>query len=106
MASDVQPDALPDGVSFRYPGSACAGFCGEHHRHPWRAALTSRGPIMTYDLFVSYAHADDADGWVTFLRDALVADHARYRSGEVLDPFFDTQSLREMDDWEHHILRE
>ena len=60
---------------------------------------------MTHDLFVSYAHADNAEGWVTFLRDALVEDHAQYRSGEVLDPFFDTHSIHHMDDWEHHILR-
>jgi hypothetical protein len=60
---------------------------------------------MTYDLFISYAHADNTEGWVTFLRDALVADHARYRSGEMLVPFFDTTSLSGIDDWEHHILR-
>lgn len=60
---------------------------------------------MTYDLFISYAHADDAEGWVTFLRDALVEDHARYRTGETLHEFFDVHSIRTMDDWEHHILR-
>ena len=60
---------------------------------------------MTYDLFISYAHVDNAQGWVTRLCDALLADHARYRSGEVLTPFLDTHSILEWDDWEHHILR-
>ena len=67
-------------------------------------APATRGPHMTYDLFISYAHADDAEGWVTFLRDALVEDHARYRTGETLHEFFDVHSIRTMDDWEHHII--
>jgi hypothetical protein len=42
-------------------------------RHlPTGPTRTARGPTVTYDLFISYAHADDAQGWVTRLHEALV----------------------------------
>jgi len=50
-----------------------------------------------YGLFVSYARADDGDGWVTRLVEAI---------GEVVGPdalFFDRKEIRSMDDWRQRI---
>jgi len=57
-----------------------------------------------YELFISYARLDNRpDGWVAALRDALVADQRRY-STEPLRIFFDTDEIKDMDDWRHRIL--
>jgi hypothetical protein len=55
-----------------------------------------------YDLFVSYAHVDDRDGWVTALVEALLVLHTRvkYRGWTV---FFDTKAIQTADDWEERI---
>ncbi|HMO66861.1 MAG TPA: toll/interleukin-1 receptor domain-containing protein, partial [Verrucomicrobiota bacterium] len=45
----------------------------------------------------------DAKGWVTALRDEILADHRRF-STEPLRIFFDTSEIRDMDDWRHRIL--
>ena len=59
-----------------------------------------------YDLFISYAHADDrgddAGGWVTAFVDALREEHGRFTS-QPLKVFFDRHDNRSMDDWEHRI---
>ena len=62
-----------------------------------------------FEIFVSYAHKDNAPvpaqttGWITALRDQILADHRRF-STEPLLIFFDTDDIRDMDDWEHRIL--
>ena len=61
---------------------------------------------MSYDLFISYAHADDRDdnrGKVTALVEAIKADYRRV-TGVPLQVFFDTHAIRTMDDWEARIL--
>jgi tetratricopeptide (TPR) repeat protein len=65
----------------------------------------------TYELFISYSRKDDvprkpldSKGWVTALRDEILADHRRF-STEPLRIFFDTDAIRSMDDWRHRILR-
>lgn len=55
-----------------------------------------------FDVFVSYAHSDNATGWVSGLRDSLVEDFASF--GRPLRVFLDTRDIRTMDDWEHRIL--
>ena len=56
-----------------------------------------------YDLFVSYAHRDNHDGWVEAFVAAVEAEHARYTPAK-LNIFLDLQGIRSMDDWEHRIL--
>ena len=75
---------------------------------------------MPYELFLSYSRKDNltrplpatphstipnpqAKGWVTALRDEILADHRRF-STEPLRIFFDTSEIRDMDDWRHRIL--
>ncbi len=56
-----------------------------------------------YDLFISYSHKDDADGWVTALVATLQADHCPEFSPTPLRLFFDRHDIRDMDDWERRI---
>ena len=56
-----------------------------------------------YDLFVSYAHSDDRDGWVSALVEGIRQEHAQF-TPRPLAVFFDRQEIRTMDDWEHRIL--
>jgi len=57
----------------------------------------------SHDLFISYAHADDTDGWVTALVEAIRAEYAEF-TPRPLAVFFDRGDIRTMDDWEHRIL--
>lgn len=66
--------------------------------------LTGVLPVREeYDLFVSYAHADDADGFVTALVAALQEEHQRF-SREPLRVFFDLSAIRTAQDWEERLL--
>lgn len=56
-----------------------------------------------YDLFVSYAHADDADWFVTGLVAALQAEHREF-AREPLRIFFDRSEIRTAQDWEERLL--
>jgi hypothetical protein len=59
-----------------------------------------------FDLFISYAHADDRGEnleKVTALIAAIKADYLRV-TGAALNIFFDTHSIGSMDDWEAKIL--
>jgi hypothetical protein len=57
-----------------------------------------------FDLFVSYAHADDSDGWVAQLVDVLVEVRNRwdYRPWQ---QFFDRKAIRPGHDWEQRLAR-
>jgi predicted negative regulator of RcsB-dependent stress response len=57
---------------------------------------------LGWDLFVSYAHDDDHDGWVTELLKAIRAEHAEFTSAP-LRVFFDRDDIRSMDDWQRRI---
>ena len=62
-------------------------------------------PPTAYDLFISYAHADDRDEnreKVAALVEAIKADYLRV-TGAALNVFFDTHAIRSMDDWEAKI---
>lgn len=55
------------------------------------------------DVFVSYAHADNSDGWI----DALVSQLNAYAKAVRLTPlriFLDRTAIRTMEDWELRIL--
>ena len=65
---------------------------------------------QNFEIFISYSRADnkpqkpgDPFGWVTALRDEILADHRRF-STEPLRIFFDTSEIRDMDDWRHRVL--
>lgn len=45
----------------------------------------------------------DTKGWVTVLRDEILADHQCF-STEPRRIFFDTSAIKDMDDWRHRIL--
>jgi len=56
-----------------------------------------------HDLFVSYSRADDADGWIAAFVAALREEHRRFTGGRDLAVFFDRESIRGLDDWQHRI---
>src|SRR5207302_802124 len=58
----------------------------------------------TFDLFVSYAHADDAEGHVARLVEMLrqVRDTQHYDSWQI---FFDQKAIVDGDDWEQRLAR-
>jgi hypothetical protein len=61
---------------------------------------------MSYDLFISFAHADDRDEnreKIAALVAAIKADYLRV-TGAALNVFFDTHAIRSMDDCEAKIL--
>ncbi len=65
-------------------------------------------PRSPFDVFLSYARADNhpADpqqGWVTALH-AFIQSAARLPGGVAPRVFFDTQDIRDYDDWRHRIL--
>jgi hypothetical protein len=66
--------------------------------------ISATAPELEYDLFLSYGHADNEDGWISALVAVVQQEHARF-SPQPLRIFFDRSSIRTMDDWEHRILR-
>jgi tetratricopeptide (TPR) repeat protein len=62
---------------------------------------------VEFDVFISYARADDGGGWVSGLRDAIYADFREF-SSEPFRIFFDTTEIHSRQDWElrlRHGLR-
>jgi tetratricopeptide (TPR) repeat protein len=53
---------------------------------------------LDYDVFISYARADNATGWVSWLRDAIAEDFEGF--SEPVRIFFDTAEIRSGHDWE------
>jgi tetratricopeptide (TPR) repeat protein len=54
---------------------------------------------LDYDVFLSYARADDVDGWVSGLRDAVYDDFREF-SSEPFRIFFDATEIGGRQDWE------
>jgi tetratricopeptide (TPR) repeat protein len=52
-----------------------------------------------YDVFISYARRDDADGIIAALRDAVYDDYRKY-SSEPFRIFFDQRDIHSRHDWE------
>jgi tetratricopeptide (TPR) repeat protein len=59
---------------------------------------------MPYDLFISYAHADNTRGQVRDLCDAVRQDFRRF-AGRDLEVFFDEAAIPTMADWERRIAQ-
>lgn len=59
---------------------------------------------MPYDLFISYAHRDNARGQVRELRDAISENFQKF-AGRNLTIFFDEHDIPSMADWEKRIAQ-
>ena len=58
----------------------------------------------TYDLFISYARADNQQGRVTDLVTQFRDSYRVFTGGKELRVFIDKSEIRGMDDWRHRIL--
>lgn len=58
-----------------------------------------------FDLFVSYGHADNADGSVTALVEHIRREHKQFAPTEPLKIFFDLWGIQNSDDWKRRIYR-
>jgi len=58
---------------------------------------------MHYDLFISYARRDNADGWITQFLDALQAEHRAFAGGREFKVFFDKDDIHSLDAWQSRI---
>ncbi|MGC8493457.1 MAG: tetratricopeptide repeat protein, partial [Syntrophobacteraceae bacterium] len=58
---------------------------------------------MPKDLFISYSREDNKTGRITQLVERIKADFEIF-AGRPLDPFFDRDDIKGMDDWRHRIL--
>ncbi len=56
-----------------------------------------------FDFFVSYAHDDDANCWITAFVAELRAEHQKFSGGRELTCFFDKPNIRSGDDWQHRL---
>ncbi|HQZ67005.1 MAG TPA: toll/interleukin-1 receptor domain-containing protein, partial [Planctomycetaceae bacterium] len=56
-----------------------------------------------YDLFVSYARADNATGWITQFIDALQSEHRAFSGGREFKCFFDKEDIGSLDAWQNRI---
>ncbi|MBL8829655.1 MAG: tetratricopeptide repeat protein [Planctomycetaceae bacterium] len=59
---------------------------------------------MPFDLFISYAHRDNARGQVRELHDAISANFQKF-AGRNLTVFFDEHDIPSMADWEKRIAQ-
>src|SRR4051812_9666411 len=71
---------------------------GERHM-PW-----FNGTKDDKDLFVSYARADNRDGWVERFVQALAEERRRLTGGRELSYFFDKDDIRNFSHWESAIF--
>ncbi len=55
-----------------------------------------------YDVFISYARADDTDGWVTRIVDVIDEDLRQFSSD--IRIFFDRSEIKTRQDWELRLL--
>ena len=58
---------------------------------------------MSYDLFISYARRDNADGWITQFLAALQAEHRAFTGGREFKVFVDHEDIRSLDAWQSRI---
>ncbi|MFG6158065.1 toll/interleukin-1 receptor domain-containing protein [Halomonas sp. 1390] len=58
----------------------------------------------SYDIFISYAHADDRDGFISALRDTIEAEVTAFVERGVDVCFFDKSHIRTMADWEEATI--
>jgi tetratricopeptide (TPR) repeat protein len=114
----IRQTLILDDLAEDYKGAGLAYVASEESTSPDaviaatdEAAPTAGGPeggtgrIDTgrYDLFISYAHADDTEGTVTALVEEIKARQRRI-DGQPMRIFFDREDIRDMNDWEMRIL--
>ncbi|MGO9465409.1 MAG: tetratricopeptide repeat protein [Isosphaeraceae bacterium] len=102
--AEIEAGQTHDGRPVSATMKRMLGAIGRDQRPRRRRKMRRAIPAPKYDIFVSYAHADDRDGWVAGLVEAIQAEHSRY-TPEPLAVFFDRDEIRSMDDWEHRIYR-
>ncbi len=56
-----------------------------------------------FDFFVSYARADNSDGWITQFVEELLVEHRKFSGGRELTYFFDKTDIGSFDDWQHRL---
>ena len=56
-----------------------------------------------FDVFISYARADNRNGGINRLIAAIEEDHARFFPGSRLRVFFDTQAIENGEDWSNRL---
>ncbi len=57
-----------------------------------------------YDFFVSYARADNREGWIEQFVRSLVEEHRRFSGGRELKYFFDKDQIPNLSYWETEIF--
>lgn len=60
-------------------------------------------PTFRYDIFFSYARADNHTGHINALVEAIHAGYSRFFPGKQLHSFFDTQSIENGEDWSNRL---
>jgi tetratricopeptide (TPR) repeat protein len=56
-----------------------------------------------FDFFVSYARADNADGWITQFVGGLLSEFRKFSGGHELMAFFDKDEIANGNDWQLRI---
>ncbi|MFB6307162.1 MAG: toll/interleukin-1 receptor domain-containing protein, partial [Flavobacteriales bacterium] len=56
-----------------------------------------------YDLFVSYAHVDNENGWITEFLDELKEQHREFTGGREPNYFFYRDSIGSLENWQNRI---
>jgi tetratricopeptide (TPR) repeat protein len=56
-----------------------------------------------FDFFVSYARADNREGWITAFVEHLLAEHNKFTGRHELTYFFDKHNIHSFDDWQHSL---
>lgn len=71
----------------------------------------SQGPLpippsreIQYDFFVSYASADNREGWVDAFVRELLAAHKRFTGGRELTYFLDRNNIQQLSHWHVEIF--
>jgi tetratricopeptide (TPR) repeat protein len=58
-----------------------------------------------YDFFVSYARADNREGWIEQFIKTLLAEHSRFSGGRELTYFFDKHDISGLSHWDSEIFQ-
>src|SRR5271156_317385 len=59
---------------------------------------------IAYDFFVSYASADNREGWIDQFVAALLAEHRQFTGGRTLQYFLDRQCIDNFSHWHAEIF--
>ena len=62
-----------------------------------------QGQEQQFDVFISYARADNRDGGINRLVSAIEEEYARFLPGSSLRIFFDTQAIENGEDWSNRL---